>query len=134
MPFIFAFLGILLVVIGARGQAAAAGQLLASEFTGPNSFATWFLAIMLLGFAGYWRPARPLANGMLGLVMLGLILAYGSGSKGFFANLEEAFTNTKATPSNKVTPNQPNATASVTAPNTSAVSTSYPYPNFGIPT
>lgn len=105
MPFVFLALGILAVVIGARGQASTANALLQSEFTGKNSFIQWFLAIVILGAIGYYKPVRPVADAMLGLVIVALILSKGnpnSATGGFFANLESAFQTAQPTPQTKV--------------------------------
>lgn len=98
MPFVLAFIGIIAVVIGVRGQSSAAGKLLASEFTGKQSFIPWFLAVMLLGLIGYWDKAKPVSDASLGLLIVVLVLAprNGQGGGGLFTSLEDAFLN--ATP------------------------------------
>lgn len=91
MPFAFLIIGLMLVVIGARNQTAQAATLLQSEFTGSNSFIQWFLAIMILGAIGYYRPLKPVADGLLGLVILAMVLARGNPNApggGLFAQLE----------------------------------------------
>ena len=95
MPLVVAIVAAAMITIGLRGQSGAATTLLASELIGPNSFIQWFLAIVILGMIGYWRPARPVADGLLGLVLLGLFLSKGVG---FVGNLEAAFQNTKPAP------------------------------------
>lgn len=96
MPLVLLLVAIGVVAIGVRGQSAEAGKLLASEFAGANSFIPWFLAIMLVGVIGYWKPAKPFSDAFLGLIVLALLLAQGTG---FFSRLNEAFTS--ATPSAK---------------------------------
>lgn len=106
MPFFFLFLAVALLAIGVRGQASAAGSLLASEFTGPNSFIQWFLAVMILGLVGYYKPVRPFADALLGLVIVVMILARGnpnSAGGGLFAQLESAFQTATPTPANSTT-------------------------------
>ena len=105
MPFVLFFIGVLAVVIGVRGQASAAGQLLASEFTGSNSFIQWFLAIMIIGLIGYWDKARPVSDGALVLLLVVMVLAprNGNGGAGLFVQLEDAFQN--ATPISAKTAN-----------------------------
>lgn len=98
MPFVIGFLALAMLALGLRGTAPAAGKLLARELTGPTSFAPWFLAIMILGLLGYWRPARPFADAMLGLVIVVVLLVEGNpktGSGGFFNELNQAFTGAK---------------------------------------
>ena len=112
MPYVFLMLAILFVAIGVRGKATDAGHLLQSEFTGPNSFIQWFLAIMILGGLGYVKPIRPIADGMLGLVIVALILSKGDPRRaggGFFAQLEDAFQNTTPSAPTKVTSTAPAA-------------------------
>lgn len=105
MPFVFAFFAIALLAIGVRGQANNASKLLADEFTGSNSFIQWFLAIMILGLLGYYKPIRAVADAMLGLVIVAIVLVKANPNAaggGFFAQLEAAFQNTTALPNNPV--------------------------------
>lgn len=95
MGIVFLFIGIAAVAIGVRGQAAPAGKLLASEFTGPNSYIEWLAAIVILGVAGFWRPIRPGANAMLGLVILAMFIRKG---QGFFDQINSALTSATAAP------------------------------------
>ena len=94
VPFVLGFIAIAMIAIGIRGQAQAAGTLLASEFTGAGSFIQWFLAIMILGLIGYYKPAKPVADAMLGLVIVAMVLVRGNPNApggGFIAQLENAF-------------------------------------------
>jgi hypothetical protein len=116
MPFVLAFIGIIAVVVGVRGQSGAAGKLLASEFTGPNSFIKWFLAIMILGLIGYWDKAKPVSDASLGLLLVVMVLAprNGQGGGGIFANLEDAFTNATPITAPKPAASQTGATPTAT--------------------
>lgn len=110
MPLVFLLIGLAVLSIGLRGRAGDAMVLLSSELTGPQSFVQWFLAIMILGVIGYWRPARPVADAMLGLVLVALFVNKG---QGFFANLETAFKNTTPAPSKPVAVNNASIGAGV---------------------
>jgi len=94
MPFIFLIVGLMLLVIGVRGQSNTAITLLQNEFTGANSFIQWFLAIMILGLVGYYKPIKPLADGLIGLVILAMILNEQT-QNNIFGALESAFQNTQ---------------------------------------
>jgi hypothetical protein len=89
MPFAFLIIGLMLIVIGARGNAGAAGSLLQSEFTGQNSFLNFLIAIMVLGMIGYYKPLKPVADGLIGLVILVIVIA-NQNSGGLFAAFENA--------------------------------------------
>lgn len=95
MGIVFLFIGIAAIAIGVRGQAPAAGKLLASEFTGPASFMEWLAAILILGVIGFYKPVRPAANAMLGLVILAIFLRKGVG---FFDQINKALTSATASP------------------------------------
>ena len=99
MPVVLLLLAVVIIAIAIRGHAADAGALLASEFTGPNSFIPAFLAILILGSIGFYKPARPFADGFIGLVILSLFLNKGTG---FFTQLESAFQNTAASPAKPI--------------------------------
>lgn len=116
MPFVFVVVGIGLVVVAIRGTQATAFQLLQSEFSGPNSFIKWALAIFILGGLGYVPVIRPVTRAMLLLVLLVIFLKNGTGlfdkTKGFNAQI--------ASPTAPPTPSTGAATASgatSTAPN-----------------
>jgi len=108
MPFALVFIGILLIVTGARGTYAQLGTMIAGEFTGPvfpskgqpqTNFITFALAILILGSLGYVEKFRTISHLMLFLVLAGVIVS----NKGFFANFQKALQNG---------PTQPNAVAS----------------------
>lgn len=106
MPFVIAFIAIVMIAIGVRGHAKDAGDLLQSEFTGPNSFVSWFLAIMILGLVGYYKPVRPVADAMLGLVIVAILLTKANpkaAGGGFFAQLNDAFKSATSAPAQNVT-------------------------------
>jgi len=114
MPFIFLIVGLMLLVIGVRGQSNAAISLLQNEFTGANSFIQWFLAIMILGLVGYYKPIKPLVDGLIGLVILAMILNEQT-QNNIFGALESAFQNTQpsAGTSDPFAPSTQNANAMV---------------------
>jgi hypothetical protein len=90
MPFVFIVLGLLLLIVAFNGTQGALVALLKSEFTGPGSFVPFAAAIMILGAVGYIKPAKPIADGMIGLVILAMIL----GNKGrFFSAINTGLSN-----------------------------------------
>lgn len=119
MPFVFAVLGVLFLIVAINGTQATLWSLLKSEFVGTNSFIPWASAIIILGLIGYAKPVKPIADGLIGLILLALILA---NKGGFFAQFNNALRNpvAPATPGNSpatagVSPTQdPNAPTGVT--------------------
>lgn len=101
MPFVFAFVAILLIVVAFNGTQSTAFSLLKSEFTGSGSFLIWAVAILVLGFLGYIKPLKPVANAFLLLVLLVMFIS----NKGFFASFNQQIRNPQA-------PSAPAATAS----------------------
>ena len=90
MPFVFIILGLLLLIVAIKGTQAQLVILLKSEFTGPGSFVPFAAAIIILGAVGYIKPVKPVADGMIGLVILAMIL----GNKGgFFSSLNKGLAN-----------------------------------------
>lgn len=106
MPFVLLALGIMFFVIAIQGTQGALFTLLKSEFTGPNNFLVWALAILLLGLAGYIKTVRPVTNAFLGLVFLVLILTNGTG---FFSRLNAAVRAPVAPSSDAATGTSPGA-------------------------
>lgn len=90
MPFVFLIIGLLLLVVAIQGTQGQAFALLKGEFTGSNSFVVFASAIAILGALAFIKPIRPIAMGMIGLVILGMILA---NKGGFFSQLNNALRN-----------------------------------------
>lgn len=112
MPFAFAFVGILIFVIGIRGTHNEAIQLIRDDFTGQNNFFTWIGAIVGIGALGYIKEIRPISQAFLTLVVIVLFLS----NRGFFAEFQRQVFN-RATPSAAPAqaPNQPAAPATLPA-------------------
>lgn len=126
MPFAFAIIGLMFVVIAVRNQQQNAITLLKSEFTGKNSFIQWFLALGVLGAIGYYKPFKPLANGMLFLIILVMVIANQNknGGGGLFAKFEDAVQNATpiAAPSSAATNG-----SSVNSGGSSSIQQEFPY-------
>lgn len=90
MPFVFAVLGVLLLVIAIQGTQAEAFAMLRKEFSGSKSFVVFASAIVILGALAYIRPIRPIAFGMIGLVLLAMFLKNGNT---FIAGLQNSIRN-----------------------------------------
>lgn len=93
MPFVFLVIGLLLLVVAVQGTQGQAFALLKNEFTGNNNFVVFASAIAILGALAFIKPIRPIAMAMIGLVILGMILA---NKGGFFAQLNNALRNPQA--------------------------------------
>lgn len=96
MPFVFLLLGVGMLAVAVRGTHQQAFALIKSEFTGSNSFVVWALALFVLGGLGYIQKIRPIADGMVLLVLLVIFLTNnrpGSTGGGFFAQLNAQIRN-----------------------------------------
>lgn len=87
MPLALVLLGVLFLTAAVRGNKCNGQQCsdllfttLKSDFTGPNNFIYWGLALFIIGAAGYYKPLKPLSNAFLALVILVLFIS----NKGFF--------------------------------------------------
>ena len=114
MPLFFGAIGIVLIIC-ALNNTLSNGQnglvdLVKNDFTGPNNFLVWILAIVVAGSFGYVPKFKPVALAFLGLIFAAIILANqkASGQGGVFANLFSAFEHVNS-----------NTPASVTQVNTS---------------
>ncbi len=117
MPLFFLLIGILFLVLARNGTQGEFEQLLKSEFTGSQSFVVWASALVLLGLVGFFKPVRPIADAMIGLIILVLILH----NKGVFAQFNAALRN----------PVAPSSSDSLT--NTSLFGTQQPLMSQGVP-
>lgn len=105
MPFLFIGSGLLLLFTGLNGNAAGLYKLLAGDFTGPNNYVYWMIAIIVLGGIGYIPAFKNLSRTFIVLVLLVLLLD----NKGFFAQLQ-SFISSNSTATNAA----PNTTGSQT--------------------
>lgn len=87
MPFVFAVLGLLFLVVAIQGTQSEAFTLIKGEFTGSNSFVVFAAAIAILGALAYIKPFRPIALSFIMLVVLVMVLA---NKGGFFAQFNAA--------------------------------------------
>jgi hypothetical protein len=113
VAFAFLIVGLMMLVIGVRNQTAAAVQLLEKEFAGPTSFVPWLLSLGVVGAVGYWKPAKPFSDGILGLIILVMILD-NENNGGLFAKFQQALSGTTPIAPPQTT-NSGGATSSVTA-------------------
>lgn len=86
MPFVLVIIGIVLLISAAKGTHTQLFTLLKGDFTGPNNFIYWILAILLIGAIGYIPKLKPLSVTFLVLVILTLFLS----RQGFFTQFTAA--------------------------------------------
>lgn len=102
MAFALLIIGITFLVAGVRGTHTQLTTLLIGDFTGPNNYLYWILAIMVVGSIGYVDRLKPLANGLLVLIILALFLTKGRAgdpsSGGFFEKFMAAIGSTENAP------------------------------------
>ena len=78
MAFAFLLAGVVFFVAAYRGKEAT-DELLAilkADFSGPNNFFVWSLAIGVVVAFGYVPKMRPLSNVLFVLILLAIILAH----------------------------------------------------------
>ena len=92
MPFALAIIGIVLIVSGVRDTTTDLFALVKGDFTGDNNFVYWFLAILIVGGAGYVSDLRGLSRAFLALLLVVLVLTENKNSTtgGFFTQFTSA--------------------------------------------
>lgn len=90
MPIILIGIGGLLIACAIVGNPSELWVLLQGDFTGPNNFVYWVLAIVILGSLGYIKELQPFSRAFLALVIVVLFLH----NKGFFAQFQSAVNST----------------------------------------
>lgn len=86
MPFALVFIGLVLVVTGARGTMRELGAELRADFVGPGNFTWWIVSIGLVGALGYVPELRGFSRWFMSLIIISMIIA----NRGFFGKLIEA--------------------------------------------
>jgi hypothetical protein len=90
MPFALLIIGIVLIVAAVRNKVTDSDDntglvtLIKGDFTGPNNFTYWLVAILILGAFGYIESIRPLSRIFMVLVIITLFLSNG----GFFEKFQ----------------------------------------------
>jgi hypothetical protein len=97
MPLALILLGVLFLTAAVRGDKCNGQQCsdllfttLKEDFTGPNNFIYWGIALFIIGSAGYYKPLKPLSNAFLGLVILVLFIS----NRGFFVKFMDQIKST----------------------------------------
>lgn len=78
MPIALVLLGLILVISGIKGTQDKFFDLIKSDFEGGqnnNGFLSWMLAIGAIVAIGYYKPIRPISNGLLILVFVVIFLS-----------------------------------------------------------
>jgi hypothetical protein len=74
MPILFIAVGVVLVSSGVFGDPVALWGLVKGDFSGPNNFIFWLVAIVLLGALGHIQGFERLSKLFMVLVVLALLL------------------------------------------------------------
>ena len=79
MPFVFIFIGSVLLIAAVRGTHQNLYALVKRDFTGPNNFIYWVVAILIIGAVGYVQKLKPISDAFLILILVVLFLKRGEG-------------------------------------------------------
>lgn len=110
MPMFLLLLGIMFLTAAVRGKDKV--DLLFStikdDFTGPNNFFEWGVALFVIGAVGYYKPLKPVSTAFMTLLIVVLFLS----NKGFFNEFMSQVKGTETTYSPSVdgrnSPENPN--------------------------
>jgi hypothetical protein len=80
-------IGVLFLTAAVRGKQDLLFDTLKDDFTGPNNFIIWGLAVFLVSAVGYYRPLKPLSNAFLVLVFVVLFLSHRGFIEKFMAQI-----------------------------------------------
>lgn len=80
MPIFLLIVGVLFITAAVRGTHDLLFKTLKDDFSGPNNFLYWGIALFIIGAVGYYKPAKPLANAFLTLIIIVMFIS----NKGFF--------------------------------------------------
>lgn len=86
MPFALVFIGLILIITGAKDTYAALGKQLVTDFTGSKGFIVWIVAIGAVGSLGYVEKLRPFSRIFMVLIIVSMVIKNG----GVFDKLQEA--------------------------------------------
>lgn len=86
MPFALVTIGLLLIVVGAKGTQREFGSELRADFTGPGNFTFWIASVGAVGALGYIESLKTFSRAFMALIIISMILS----NRGFFQKFMEA--------------------------------------------
>lgn len=86
MPIALVLIGLVLIVTAANNTHAQLGAQIKADFTGPQSFVKYALAIGAVGAAGYVKDLEGISRAFMTLIIISIVL----GNKGFITNFVAA--------------------------------------------
>lgn len=92
MPFALVFIGLILIVTGAKDTYSAFGKQVVSDFTGPGNFTFWLASLGAVGALGYISPLRKFSTAFMALIIVAMVLANGNpkaSGGGFFQKIQD---------------------------------------------
>lgn len=92
MPFVLIFAGTILLVAAVRNTQGVLYALVRNDFSGPNNFIYWTIAILILGAIGYIQRLKPISDAFLILIIIVLFLRRGTG---FFDSFQRQIATTQ---------------------------------------
>jgi hypothetical protein len=110
MPFALVLIGLMLIATGVQDTYVAMGSQLKKDFTGPQSFTMWAVAMIMLGMLGYIEQLRRLSWLFMFLVVLALFLSQGTD---FLGKLQSSISKGPISPPHPTTPGTATAAAGV---------------------
>jgi hypothetical protein len=97
VPFALLLVGLVLLISGVKNTQDTLFTTVKGDFSGPDNFIYWFVAIMIIGAIGYVPKLKPISTGFLALVIVVLFLKKGNATGvggGLFAQLTSALGST----------------------------------------
>ena len=75
MPFVLLFIGIIITLTAINNTWRQLGAQLKQDFTGPNNFFYWIVAVGVVGSLGYVPQLEKFSRVFIGLLLLVIILS-----------------------------------------------------------
>jgi hypothetical protein len=98
MAFALLFIGIVMVVSAVMNTQDNLTNLIQGDFSGPGNFFYWIIALIAVGSIGYSEKLKPLSDGLLIVILVGLVLSKGNPNNnpggGFFNQFVAALKST----------------------------------------
>lgn len=93
MPLALLIVGIIFLTAAVRGkeQTDLLFSTLKDDFTGPNNFLYWGIALWIIGAVGYYKPAKSFSTAFMTLVIIVLFIS----NKGFFSQFMQQISETQ---------------------------------------
>ena len=98
MPFALTAVGLILIITGFQNTYKQFGATVAGDFSGPNNFLYWMVAVMIVGALGYIKGLETFSRTFMTLIVISLVIAMYKKNPNVFSDIQSGISTGSSTP------------------------------------